>query len=61
MEAGPAIGIIYGIILIILGGLGIYALDYLHDIQTYTQVTAYLLIILGIISLIAGTYFAKKK
>ena len=55
MEAGPAIGIIYGLILLIIGGLGIYSLDYLDN--TYT---AYLLVILGIIGIICGAYFSMK-
>lgn len=56
MEIGPAIGIIYGIILLIIGALGVY------DTETYlNEYTAYLLIILGIISLICGGYFCKKK
>ena len=56
METGPLLGIIYGIILLIIGGLGVYSLDYLNS--TYT---AYLIVILGILSLIAGAYFSKKK
>ena len=56
METGPIVGIIYGIILLIIGGLGIYSLDYLNNIYT-----AYLLVVLGIISLIIGAYFCKKK
>ena len=55
MEIGPSLGIIYGIILLIIGGLGIYSLEYLN------KYTAYLLVILGILSLIAGAYFNKKK
>ena len=55
MEAGPAIGIIYGFILLIIGGLGIYSLDYMNN--TYT---AYLLILLGIIGIICGAYFSMK-
>lgn len=55
MEVGPFLGIIYGIILLIIGGLGIYCLDYLNNVYT-----AYLLVILGIISLIAGLYFSMK-
>ena len=56
MQTGAIIGIIYGIILLILGGLGIYSLDYLNN-----QYTAYFLVILGILSLIAGAYFGSKK
>ena len=55
MEGGPAIGIIYGFILLIIGGLGIYSLDYLNN-----EYTAYLLVILGIISIIFGIYFSIK-
>ena len=56
MEIGPLLGVIYGIILLIIGGLGVYSLDYLNNIYT-----AYLLVIPGIISLIAGAYFSTKK
>jgi hypothetical protein len=56
MNIGPLLGIIYGIILLIIGGLGIYSLEYLNN--TYT---AYLLVILGIISIIAGVYFNSKE
>jgi membrane-bound ClpP family serine protease len=56
METGGVIGIIYGIILLILGGLGLYSLDYLNNIYT-----AYFLIILGILAIIAGACFGRKK
>ena len=56
MEAGPLVGVIYGIILLIIGGLGIYSLEYLNN--TYT---AYLIFILGILSIIIGLYFSTKK
>lgn len=56
METGGIVGIIYGIILLIIGGLGIYSLDYLNNVYT-----AYLLVILGIVSLIAGAYLGTKK
>jgi hypothetical protein len=55
MAGGPILGFIYGIILLIIGGLGIYSLDYLNN--TYT---AYLLVILGIIGIICGIYFSMK-
>jgi formate hydrogenlyase subunit 3/multisubunit Na+/H+ antiporter MnhD subunit len=55
MEGGPLVGIIYGIILLIMGGLGIYDSKYLNNY------TAYLLVVLGILSLIIGAYFASKK
>jgi hypothetical protein len=55
MEGGPIIGFIYGFILLIIGGLGIYSLDYLSNIYT-----AYLLVILGIIGIICGAYFSMK-
>jgi len=55
MTGGPIIGFIYGFILLIIGGLGIYSLDYLNN--TYT---AYLLVILGIIGIICGIYFSMK-
>jgi hypothetical protein len=45
MEVGPSLGIIYGKILLILGILGVYSLDYLNNIYT-----AYFLVLLGIIS-----------
>jgi len=56
MVVGGIVGIIYGIILLIIGGLGVYSLDYLNN--TYT---AYLLVILGIISIIAGVYLGREK
>ena len=49
-------GIIYGIILLIIGGLGIYSLDYLNNITT-----AYFLVILGIFGIIGGSYFHMKS
>ena len=55
METGPIMGFIYGIILLIIGGLGIYSLDYLNNIYT-----AYILVILGILSIICGAYFTTK-
>jgi hypothetical protein len=55
MEKGPIVGFIYGIILLIIGGLGIYDLNYLNNINS-----AYLLVILGIISILTGVYFCRK-
>ena len=55
METGPLMGFVYGIILLIIGGLGIYSLDYLNNIYT-----AYILVILGIVSIICGAYFGTK-
>lgn len=57
MDVGPAIGIIYGIILLIIGALGVYDTDtYLNNINM-----GYLLLKLGIIALIVGGYFSIKK
>jgi len=56
MEAGGVVGIIYGIILLILGGLGIYSLDYLNN-----SYIAYLLFLLGILAIIAGMYLGRTK
>jgi len=47
---------IYGIILLIIGGLGIYSLEYSNNIYT-----AYLLVLLGILSLIDEAYFKEKS
>ena len=56
MEAGGVVGIIYGIILLILGGLGIYSLDYLNTVYI-----AYFLFLLGILAIIAGVYLGRTK
>jgi hypothetical protein len=56
MDTGGTIGIIYGIILIIIGGLGIYSLDWLNNIYV-----AYLLLIGGILALIGGAYLNINK
>ena len=55
MDIGGVSGIIYGIILTIIGGLGIYSLDYLSNIYI-----AYLLLIGGILAIIGGVYFNMK-
>ncbi|MCK5261344.1 MAG: hypothetical protein KAJ44_04115 [Thermoplasmatales archaeon] len=47
---------IYGIILLIIGGLNIYSLEYSNNIYN-----AYLLVLLGTLSLIAGAYFSEKS
>ena len=47
MEKKPIVGIIFGLIILIIGGLGVYSLDYLNNIYA-----AYLLIILGLLCLI---------
>ena len=49
-------GIIYGIILLIIGALGVYSLDYLNNIYT-----AYFILILGICGIIGGSYFHWKS
>ena len=56
MEKGGVIGIIYGIILLIIGGAGLYNKQYL-----YSFYVAAFLFIFGILALIFGSYFGKEK
>ena len=56
METGGVVGIIYGFILLIIGGLGIYSLDYLNNAYI-----AYLLFLLGILAIIAGVFLGRTK
>jgi amino acid transporter len=56
MDKGGVSGIGYGIILVILGALGIYSLDYLNNIYT-----AYFLVIIGILAVVGGAYFNYKS
>jgi hypothetical protein len=55
MEKGGYVGIVYGIILLIIGILGFVNLDYLGN--TYM---AGLLLILGLLSFVCAAYFGKK-
>jgi hypothetical protein len=55
MEKGGYVGIVYGIILLIIGILGFVNLDYLGN--TYM---AGLFLILGLLSFICAAYFGKK-
>jgi len=56
MEKGGMIGIIYGIILLIIGGAGLYNKQYLCSFYV-----AAFLFIFGILALIFGSYFGKEK
>ena len=56
MEKGGYVGIVYGIILLIIGILGFVNLDYLCN--TYM---AGLLLILGLLSFVFAAYFGKNK
>jgi hypothetical protein len=55
MEKGGYVGIVFGIILLIIGILGFVDIDYLAN--TYM---AGFFILLGIISFICAGYFGKK-
>ena len=56
MEKGGYVGIVYGIILLIIGILGFVDVEYLGN--TYM---AGLLFILGLISFVCAWYFGKIK
>jgi hypothetical protein len=56
MESGGIVGIIYGIILLIIGMLGFIDISYLGNIYM-----AGLLFILGLISFVCAWYFGKSK
>ena len=56
MEKGGMVGIIYGIILLIIGGAGLYNKQYLCSAYM-----AVFLFILGILALLFGVYFGKEK
>jgi hypothetical protein len=55
MEKGGYVGIVYGIILLIIGILGFVNIDYLGN--TYM---AGLLLVLGLLSFVCALYFGKK-
>ena len=56
MEKGGVVGIIYGIILLIVCGAGLYSKQYLCS--TYV---ATFLFLLGILAIFFGLYFGRKK
>ena len=56
MEKGGIVGLIYGIILLIIGILGFVDIDYLGN-----SYMAGLLILLGLISFICAWVFGKSK
>jgi hypothetical protein len=56
MEHGGIVGIIYGIILLIIGILGLINLDYLANIYT-----AGLILLLGILSFVCAGIFGREK
>ena len=56
MEKGGYVGIVYGIILLIIGILGFINIDYLGNVYM-----AGLLFILGLLSFACAWYFGKKK
>jgi len=56
METGGIVGIIYGIILLIIGILGFINVDYLGNMYM-----AGLLFILGLLSFVCAWYFGKSK
>jgi len=56
MEKGGYVGIIYGIILILIGIVGFINPEYLSNYYT-----AGLILILGLLSFICAGYFGKNK
>ena len=56
MKKGGIIGLIYGIILLVLGGFGLYNKSYLCSYYV-----AGFLFVLGILALIFGLYFGRTK
>ena len=56
MERGGLVGIIYGIILLIIGILGFVNVDYIGNVYM-----ASLLFILGLLSFVCAWYFGKSK
>ena len=47
MDKKHIIGFVFGLIILIIGGLGVYSLDYLNNIYV-----AYILIIMGLLAII---------
>ena len=56
MEKGGIVGLIYGIILLVLGIAGLY-----NKANLCSYYVAAFLLILGILALIFGVYFSREK
>jgi hypothetical protein len=56
MEQGGMVGIIYGIILLIIGIVGLINIDYFANVYV-----AGLILILGLLSFVCAGIFGKKK